>query len=71
MPVQTIFQIEEFIGGVILPGLIVGLLTLWPWLDRTPGEAAGVWFPRSRRTQNIVFLALTLAIIVLTLVGTF
>lgn len=60
-----------FIGGVVLPGLIVGLLTLWPWLDRSPSEAAGAWFPRSRRTQNLVFLILTLVILVLTLVGTF
>jgi cytochrome b-561 len=60
-----------FIGGVVLPGLIVGLLTIWPWLDRSPHAAAGTWLPRSRRTQNLVFLALTLLVVVLTLVGTF
>ena len=60
-----------FIGGVVLPGLIVGLLTIWPWLDRSPRAAAGVWFPQSRRTQNIVFLLLTLFVIALTLIGTF
>jgi len=60
-----------FIGGVVLPGLIVGLLTVWPWLDRSPREAAGAWFPQTRRAQNITFLILTLAILILTLVGTF
>jgi quinol-cytochrome oxidoreductase complex cytochrome b subunit len=60
-----------FIGGVILPGLLIGLLTLWPWLDRSPAGAAGVWFARTRRTQNIVFLVLMLAVLVLTFVGTF
>jgi quinol-cytochrome oxidoreductase complex cytochrome b subunit len=60
-----------FIGGVILPGLLVGVLTLWPWLDRSPVAAAGVWFPRSRRTQNLVFLAVTIAILALTFLGTF
>jgi hypothetical protein len=60
-----------FIGGVILPGVLVGLLTIWPWLDRSPNAAAGVWFPTSRRTQNIVFLALTIAILALTFLGTF
>ena len=45
-----------FVGGVILPGLLLGLLTVWPWLDRSSAEAAGVWFPRSRRRQNAVFL---------------
>jgi quinol-cytochrome oxidoreductase complex cytochrome b subunit len=60
-----------FIGGVLLPGLLVGLLMYWPWLDRSPAGAAGAWFPQSRRNQNLAFLALTLAIIVLTLIGTF
>jgi quinol-cytochrome oxidoreductase complex cytochrome b subunit len=60
-----------FLGGVLLPGVLVGLLTAWPWLDRSPGAAAGLWFARSRRTQNIVFLALVAAVLILTLVGTF
>ena len=60
-----------FLGGVILPGLLIALLTAWPWLDRSPAGAAGSWFPRSRRTQNLVFLVICLLILGLTLVGTF
>jgi len=60
-----------FVGGVILPGLLVGLLTFWPWIDRSPLAAAGRWFPQSRRTQNIVFLVIVVAILVLTFIGTF
>jgi len=60
-----------FLGGVILPGLLVGLLAVWPWLDRSPAAAAGRWFPQTRRTQNAVFLLLVLAVLVLTFVGTF
>ena len=60
-----------FIGGVLLPGLLVILLTAWPWLDRSPADAAGVWFPRTRRMQNAVFLAIAVVVIALTLVGTF
>ena len=45
-----------FVGGVILPGLLMTLLTMWPWLDKSPAGAAGLWLPKSRRTQNIVFL---------------
>jgi quinol-cytochrome oxidoreductase complex cytochrome b subunit len=60
-----------FIGGVILPGLLVGLLAVWPWLDRSPTAAAGRWFPQSRRRQNAVFLLLVLAVLLLTFVGTF
>ncbi len=58
-----------FIGGVVLPGLLMGLLTAWPWLDRSPREATGAWFPRSRRTQNIVFIAIAAAILLLTYIG--
>jgi cytochrome b-561 len=60
-----------FLGGVILPGLLVTVLTVWPWLDRSPAAAAGAWFPQSRRAQNWSFLAVCLLIIVLTLIGTF
>jgi quinol-cytochrome oxidoreductase complex cytochrome b subunit len=58
-----------FLGGVILPGLLVGLLTAWPWLDRSPRGAAGLWFARSRRSQNLVFLAVCAGIVVLTIIG--
>jgi cytochrome b-561 len=60
-----------FVGGVILPGLLVTLLTLWPWIDRSPLAAAGLWFPKSRRAQNAMFLVVVAVIVVLTLIGTF
>jgi quinol-cytochrome oxidoreductase complex cytochrome b subunit len=58
-----------FVGGVILPGLLVALMTVWPWLDRSPRLAAGVWLPRSRRVQNLMFLLIVLAVLALTYVG--
>ena len=60
-----------FVGGVILPGLLVGLMTCWPWLDRSPQLAAGRWFPADRRVQNIVFLLIVAAVLALTVVGMF
>ena len=60
-----------FLGGVILPGLLIGLLAVWPWLDRSPVSATGVWFARTRRGQNLVFLALCLVVLLFTLIGTF
>ncbi len=60
-----------FFGGVLLPGLLFGLLAAWPWLDRSPREAAGVWFHPSRKVQNRVFLAGLLAVVVLMIIGTF
>jgi quinol-cytochrome oxidoreductase complex cytochrome b subunit len=60
-----------FLGGVLLPGVLLALLTIWPWLDRSPAGAAGDWFAASRRRQNIVFLLFVAAIVLLTIVGTF
>ncbi len=60
-----------FIGGVVLPGLLVGLLTAWPWLDRSGVAATGVWFARDRRRQNAVFLVLVAAVLIFTIIGTF
>jgi quinol-cytochrome oxidoreductase complex cytochrome b subunit len=58
-----------FVGGVILPGLLVTLMTIWPWLDRSPIGAAGQWWPASRRAQNLVFLLIVVVVLALTFVG--
>ena len=60
-----------FIGGVVLPGVLVALMTLWPWLDRSGSDGAGLWFHRSRLRQNVIFLLLVVAILALTFIGTF
>jgi quinol-cytochrome oxidoreductase complex cytochrome b subunit len=59
------------VGGILLPGVLIGMLAMWPMMDRSPREAAGVWFHSSRKWQNRVFLAILLACVVLTIVGTF
>jgi quinol-cytochrome oxidoreductase complex cytochrome b subunit len=58
-----------FVGGVILPGLLVGVLTFWPWLDRTPGPLAGRWLPKERRTQNLAFVLVVAVILIFTIIG--
>jgi quinol-cytochrome oxidoreductase complex cytochrome b subunit len=74
---DTTFRIGSFtvngalVGGIILPGILVGLMAVWPWLDRSPAAAAGRWLPRSRRTQNLVFLLIVLVVLVLTYIGLF
>jgi quinol-cytochrome oxidoreductase complex cytochrome b subunit len=60
-----------FIGGILIPGLVVAALVAWPFLDRSPVSAVGVWFAAVRHRQNTVFLLLVLAVIALTIVGTF
>lgn len=59
------------IGGIVIPGLLVLLLAAWPYLDKSPVQAAGVWWHASRRRQNLVFLGIVAAILALTIVGTF
>lgn len=60
-----------FLGGVVLPGLLVAILAVWPWFDRGGLDAVGVWFARSRRRQNLVFLAVALLVVIFTLIGTY
>jgi cytochrome b-561 len=57
------------LGGVVMPLVLAVVLTIWPWIDRSPAAATGLVFPRERRVQNAVFLALALAITALTVVG--
>ncbi len=45
-----------FVGGVIVPGLLGGLAAVWPFLDKSPSSAIGVWFHKSRSRQTMVFL---------------
>lgn len=59
------------IGGIIVPGILVVAAIVWPFLDKSPLSAVGVWFARERRRQNLIFLGIVLLILVLTVVGTF
>ncbi len=74
---DTTFRLGSFtvngalVGGIILPGLLVTVLAVWPWLDRSPAAAAGRWFAASRRTQNLVFLVVVALVLVLTYIGLF
>jgi quinol-cytochrome oxidoreductase complex cytochrome b subunit len=60
-----------FLGGVILPGILIVVLAAWPWLDRSSAASAGVWLPQERRLQNVVFVLVLLVIVALTIIGTF
>lgn len=73
----TTFKLGSFtingalIGGIIVPGLLVAAAILWPYFDKSPVQAVGVWFAKERRRQNLVFLLVVLFILILTVVGTF
>jgi cytochrome b-561 len=57
------------IGGILIPGFLLLLAAAWPFLDRSPLHAEGVWFARERRLQNLVFVVISSAIVVLILIG--
>lgn len=59
------------VGGIIVPGILVLAAVLFPYFDRSPVDTTGVWIPKARKTQNIVFVVIVVAILVLTAVGTF
>ncbi|MBL7046566.1 MAG: cytochrome b N-terminal domain-containing protein [Candidatus Marinimicrobia bacterium] len=73
----TTFRIKNItisgglIGGIIVPGLLFLLALVWPFLDKSPKEAIGVWFHKKRKIQNIVFSIGCLAIIVLIIIGVY
>ncbi len=60
-----------FVGGVLVPGLLLVWGLAVPWLDRSGPRAVGAWFHRERRRADTIFLIVCLVLIVLTLVGTF
>jgi cytochrome b-561 len=59
------------LGGILVPAILLLLLAIWPFLDRSPASAEGVWFARARRRQNLVFALVTLAIVALIIVGVY
>ena len=73
----TTIKIGEFtmsgglIGGILIPGFLLLSAIIWPFLDKSPKEAIGVWFHKTRRIQNIIFIIILIAIIILLIVGTY
>jgi cytochrome b-561 len=59
------------VGGIVLPALLLLAAAAWPFLDRSPEATEGVWLPRERRLQNLVFVIVSLVMIVLILVGVY
>ncbi len=68
LSLQELVSYSAFAGGVLVPGLLVAALLALPYLDRRR-TGVGVWFARERRTANVLFAALLLALLALTAVG--
>jgi quinol-cytochrome oxidoreductase complex cytochrome b subunit len=67
---QELVHYGAILGGVVVPTALVAALVVLPYVDRHPG-GVGVWFARERRLANAVFAAVALALVAVTIVGTF
>jgi quinol-cytochrome oxidoreductase complex cytochrome b subunit len=59
------------IGGILIPGFLLLLAAAWPFLDKSPKEAIGVWFHKSRKIQNAVFIFICVVVIALIIIGVY
>ncbi|HEV3112722.1 MAG TPA: cytochrome b N-terminal domain-containing protein [Candidatus Binataceae bacterium] len=57
------------LGGILVPGILLAALVLWPFFDHSPASTEGVWLARERTGQNAVFAIVTVAILILIVVG--
>ena len=57
------------IGGILVPGVLLLVAVLWPFLDRSSLSTVGRWFPRERRLQNTVLSIVAIAMLLLVLIG--
>ncbi len=67
---QEMVSYSAFWGGVGVPGVMVGLLILVPYLDRT-AHGVGRWFARERLLANTIFLTMVLLNVIFIIIGTF
>jgi quinol-cytochrome oxidoreductase complex cytochrome b subunit len=67
---QELVHYSAFVGGVLVPTLIVLALVVLPYVDRQP-HGAGRWFAPERRVANTVFTGFAITTVVLTAIGTF
>jgi quinol-cytochrome oxidoreductase complex cytochrome b subunit len=76
---QELVSYHAFIGGVVIPGLLVHLMIAYPYLEmfieRFLGlkdrGGVGVWFAKERWLENLIVLSLFASMAVLIIIGTF
>jgi quinol-cytochrome oxidoreductase complex cytochrome b subunit len=67
---QELVHYSAFVGGVLVPTLVVLALLVLPYVDRRPTGLAR-WFAPERRVANAIFTTLVMATAILTVIGTF
>jgi len=67
---QELVAHSAFLGGVVIPGLLVLTLILLPYIDRRR-VGGGRWFARERWLANTIFLSVLLVLAILTIIATY
>ena len=65
---QELVSYSALWGGVVVPGLLVSVLLLLPYIDRKR-HGVGRWFARERVVANTLFTICLVVAIVLTIIG--
>jgi len=67
---QEMVSYSAFWGGIGIPGLMVALLFLVPYIDRTT-HGVGKWFAKERLLANTIFLSMVILNVIFIAIGTF
>jgi len=67
---QELVSYSAFWGGIGIPGLMVAVLFLVPYIDRTT-HGVGKWFAKERLLANTIFLTMVILNIIFIVIGTF
>ncbi len=67
---QELVSYSAFVGGVVVPTLLVLLLMLVPFIDRKK-VGIGIWFAKERALANGIFLTCLLLMFALIILGTY
>jgi quinol-cytochrome oxidoreductase complex cytochrome b subunit len=67
---QEMVSYSAFWGGIGIPGLMVGLLLIVPYIDRGT-KGVGRWFAKERLLANTIFLAMVILNVIFIIIGTF
>jgi len=59
----------EFLGGIVLPGLVFGAIIVWPFIDRTPEATHFTVDPLNRAWQTAVGVAAVAFILIASIAG--
>jgi quinol-cytochrome oxidoreductase complex cytochrome b subunit len=67
---QEMVSYSAFWGGIGIPGLMVALLLIVPYIDRGT-QGVGRWFAKERLMPNTIFLTLVILNVIFIIIGTF